>query len=305
MGARWGLSFGSLLNTVISSPWASGAASGRSGRDPTSSGPIPAAASSGRGTCLSISGTGIPAGALQWEARADSGQTVWHVSPRLGEQERAYWWRVRANDGIFNGQWSEVKSFIVIQGVVVELGEFAAWEHEGIVDVNWTTVYEENLAGFYLYRALDATGPYTRLNPAPVVGQSPYRYRDKTVEVGHSYFYKLEAVDPVGGNVLYGPVAVKVKAPERYALSQNYPNPFNPETVIRYQLPRAGRVALRVYNILGQEVLTLVDQVQPAGYYRVRWNGQDRFRREVASGIYFYRLEAGAFVETKKMMIVR
>jgi len=93
--------------------------------------------------------------------------------------------------------------------------------------------------------------------------------------------------------------------PERFALSQNYPNPFNPQTHIVYVLPRAGQVQLTVYNVMGQSVCRLVDEVQGAGEHAVTWHGQDGFGRAVASGIYFYQLTAGEFVETKKMLLLK
>jgi hypothetical protein len=249
--------------------------------------------------------TGVPEGALQQEAGADSGQTVWHVQPPLGEEAIQYWWRARANDGVFDGPWSEAGTFVVAPGVAVEVGLFTVRDRKGVVEVNWVTVYEENVVGFNVYRATAADGQYTRLNRFPITGRNPYLYRDEGVEVGRSYFYKLEAVDLAGGHLVYGPVAVEVQTPDRYVLAQNYPNPFNPETVIRYQLPRAGKVVLTVYNISGQEVRTLVDRVQPAGYYRVVWDGKDRFGREAASGIYLYRLEAPSFIVTRKMLLLR
>ena len=93
--------------------------------------------------------------------------------------------------------------------------------------------------------------------------------------------------------------------PDRFALEQNYPNPFNPETLIRYAVPDKGRVTLKIYNVLGQEVFTLVDQNQVAGYYAVRWNGRDRADRTVASGVYLYRLQAEGFAQVHKMLLLK
>ncbi len=88
-------------------------------------------------------------------------------------------------------------------------------------------------------------------------------------------------------------------------LSQNWPNPFNPQTTIPYSLPLTGSVRLTVFNILGQEVTTLVDQTQAAGNYTVQWNGRDQTGMPVASGLYLYRLELPDRAESRKMMLVR
>jgi hypothetical protein len=93
--------------------------------------------------------------------------------------------------------------------------------------------------------------------------------------------------------------------PYAFALLHNYPNPFNPQTQIRYALPQDCDVKLTIYNLLGQKVRVLVDEHQRAGYKTVFWNGKDRQDAEVASGIYFYKIEAGEFIQTKKMLLVK
>ena len=95
--------------------------------------------------------------------------------------------------------------------------------------------------------------------------------------------------------------------PEEYVLSQNYPNPFNPQTEINYSLPVSGEVRLTVYNLLGQRVVTIVDEIQHAGNYRASWNGHDEFGKSVSSGIYLYNLNVdnGKFSETKKMLLLK
>ena len=92
----------------------------------------------------------------------------------------------------------------------------------------------------------------------------------------------------------------KMGLPAEFALSQNYPNPFNPETVIEYTLSRSGDVSLIVYNLRGEEVALLIDSNMPAGNHRVGWDASN-----FASGIYFYRLQAGEFVQTRKMVLLR
>jgi len=96
--------------------------------------------------------------------------------------------------------------------------------------------------------------------------------------------------------------------PRQAVLRQNYPNPFNAETTIRYTLsPRMARqrTSLKIYNVLGQKVRTLVDEVQPAGDHTVQWDGRDYQGRPVSTGIYFYRLQSGSHSNTKKLVLLR
>lgn len=93
--------------------------------------------------------------------------------------------------------------------------------------------------------------------------------------------------------------------PTEFKLTQNYPNPFNPATVIEYSLPKSAHVTIEIYNLLGQKVNILVDEDQKVGSYRVDWDGKDKQGGEMASGIYFYRIQAGGFVKCKKMILLK
>lgn len=88
--------------------------------------------------------------------------------------------------------------------------------------------------------------------------------------------------------------------PAVYVLSQNYPNPFNPSTLIQYSIPRSGRIRLTVFDILGREIASLVDAVQAAGIHKARFDGSS-----LSSGTYFYRLQAGDFVQSRKLLIMK
>ena len=88
--------------------------------------------------------------------------------------------------------------------------------------------------------------------------------------------------------------------PTVYKLYHNYPNPFNPTTILRYDLPEEIKVVLKVYNILGEEVATLINDEKVAGSYEVSWDANN-----LGSGVYFYRIQAGSFVETKKMVLMK
>ena len=93
--------------------------------------------------------------------------------------------------------------------------------------------------------------------------------------------------------------------PEQFVLYQNYPNPFNPNTNIRYELPKQTEVVLVVYDLLGREVIRLVDEMQDAGYHQVLWNGSDRSGRELASGIYITRLATPQYAKARKMLLLK
>ncbi|UCE04366.1 MAG: immune inhibitor A, partial [bacterium] len=92
--------------------------------------------------------------------------------------------------------------------------------------------------------------------------------------------------------------------PTEYSLSQNYPNPFNPETTIKYQIVKDGWITLRIYNLLGQIVYTLVDEHQKAGKYNINWDGKDNWGKQVTAGIYFYSIKSGSFHKSKKMILL-
>jgi hypothetical protein len=93
--------------------------------------------------------------------------------------------------------------------------------------------------------------------------------------------------------------------PTHYSLDQNYPNPFNPSTTLAYSLKEAGHVTVSIFNVLGQNVKTLVNEYQDAGFYTKIWDGHDDSGSEVASGIYFYRIKAGDFSDIKKMVLMK
>jgi hypothetical protein len=93
--------------------------------------------------------------------------------------------------------------------------------------------------------------------------------------------------------------------PDRFSIFQNYPNPFNPVTTIRYQLPEDVHVTLSVYNLLGQRVRTIVDDLQSAGYYTVQWNGTNHSGLTLSSGMYFYRIQAGRYSEVRTMLFMK
>lgn len=129
-----------------------------------------------------------------------------------------------------------------------------------------------------------------------------YIYNERVDGVPH-----VREINPefVGGNVALNSQSSGAVLPTEFALEQNKPNPFNPTTQVSFSLPKAAHVNLTIYNVLGQQVKTLVDQELPAGVQTVEWDGTDNTGRTVASGVYFYRLNAADFQATKKMLMLK
>jgi hypothetical protein len=193
--------------------------------------------------------------------------------------------------------------------VPVELTSFTARKNTGNVLLEWTTASEQNNAGFEVERKSQGgdwnTLGFVRGNGTTTEAQS-YAFMDKAVS--GIVQYRLKQID-FDGQFEYSPVIeVDAGLPKEFVLEQNYPNPFNPTTIISYQLPVAGTVSLKIYDMLGKEVATLVNARQEAGLYNFNFNASN-----LASGIYFYRLQVSAttgassssFVQTKKMMLVK
>lgn len=122
--------------------------------------------------------------------------------------------------------------------------------------------------------------------------------------------FKINAYHPVSAADawIFNPTVTEVAStlvPQQFSIDQNYPNPFNPSTTIAFTLPHPTDVSLKIYNLLGQEIATLIEEKIGEGRHIRVWNGTNRSGQIVASGIYFYRLQAGEFVETKKMILLR
>ncbi|TLY30013.1 MAG: T9SS type A sorting domain-containing protein [Ignavibacteria bacterium] len=172
------------------------------------------------------------------------------------------------------------------------------------------TVYSQGSTPLYIDTATSSDTAFTVFPPRITIspGDSARFYVSFTPQsvrayTGYIYLANNGASSPdvvtVRGDAVLG-IAGENQLPKEFALAQNYPNPFNPLTVIRYTLPRSTFVSLRVYNLLGEAVATLVNELKEPGSYGVAWDGNRR-----SSGVYFYRIIAGEFVSTRKMIFVR
>lgn len=132
------------------------------------------------------------------------------------------------------------------------------------------------------------------------------RFTVKDAPAGAEMFVPITLRDAYG-NIWNSPVLVRASTgslPLQNALYENYPNPFNPSTTIKYSLKEAQKTSLVIYNSLGQKIRTLIDAPQSAGIHNIQWDGKNDRRQQVSSGVYFFKLNAGKFVQTKRMMMM-
>jgi len=171
----------------------------------------------------------------------------------------------------------------------------------------WQTSSERDNLGFTVLRSSSAQGPYQAMTETmiPPSADGRYVWTDESVQPGLSYYYKLRDLDRNGQSQEHGPVSVQIALPEVLALAQNYPNPFNPTTTISFELPKAQTVELRIFNLNGQIVRTLVNGSFTAGVHQVVWDGRDQQGGQVTSGIYYYLMRAGDQTIMKKLLLAK
>ncbi len=203
------------------------------------------------------------------------------------------------------GEFDNYVSFSVnaICSVVpVELSSFSANVNGASVSLSWNTATETNNRGFSIERKSDKSD-WQEIGFVPGFGtssqQHSYSFNDDQLAAG-SYSYRLKQTDYDGTFKYTDAVNAVVSVPAEFKLDQNYPNPFNPSTVISYSLPEQSFVNIKVYNITGEEITTLVNGVQTEGHHQIVFNAKN-----IASGIYFLRMNAGNFNSTIKMNLLR
>ncbi|NNL20578.1 MAG: T9SS type A sorting domain-containing protein [Ignavibacteriaceae bacterium] len=200
--------------------------------------------------------------------------------------------------------WWAVDNFCIygMYIVPVELTSFTASVVKDGVELNWATATETNNQGFEVEK-LNSEGEFENIGFIAGFGTTvepkEYSFTDNSVSSG-SYTYRLKQIDYDGKSSYSDELIVEVVLPIEYALEQNYPNPFNPSTTIKYSIPEDGFVKLAVYNMLGEEVSTLINTQQKAGRYEVTFDAS-----ELASGVYIYRLEAANYTASKKLMLMK
>ena len=196
----------------------------------------------------------------------------------------------------------------------VELSSFSASVIGTGVKLSWRTETEVRNYGFEVERKVgsgqSSAGNYEKIGFVIGNGNSNspklYSFVDENV-TGGKYSYRLKQIDTDGEFEYSKAIEIDLGSPGKFELSQNYPNPFNPVTTIKYTLPESGNIKLTLYNILGQEVKTLVNEFKESGVHTINFNAS-----ELNSGIYIYRIaihsdkiEAGSFLQTRKMTLVK
>jgi hypothetical protein len=186
----------------------------------------------------------------------------------------------------------------------VELASFTSDVNGSNVKLKWSTANEQNNSGFDIERKISGSNEWKKINFMQGNGTTNeaknYSYEDRNLSYG-KYQYRLKQID-FNGNYEYHELQneVEIGVPKKFNLSQNYPNPFNPATKISFELPHSSKVKLSVYDITGKLASELVNEQRAAGYYTVEFNGNN-----LASGMYFYRIETEDFSATKKMILVK
>jgi hypothetical protein len=185
--------------------------------------------------------------------------------------------------------------------IPVELVSFQATANNSEVSLNWETATETNNKGFSIERS--SGSDFATIGFVQGFGTTTqsrqYTFTDKGVMSG-KYTYRLKQVDFNGTFQYSNGVDVEVLAAAEFALAQNYPNPFNPTTTIRYGINTKSNVKITVLNSIGEEVALLLNEEKEAGYHQVEFNAVN-----LSSGVYFYRIQAGSFTDTKKMILLK
>jgi len=191
--------------------------------------------------------------------------------------------------------------------IPVELTSFTASVSNGEVLLNWVTATETNNLGFEVERRNQFTNNGAWLLIGFVEGNGTtteshyYSFNNDISSINASSLsFRLKQIDYNGVYEYSDEIYLDNLAPADYVLKQNYPNPFNPTSTIVYGIPITGILTLQVFNLLGEVVATLVNELKPAGVYEVEWNASG-----LTSGVYFYELKVNQFYSVKKMILLR
>ena len=188
-------------------------------------------------------------------------------------------------------------ALIGFEALPVEIISFTANSNGKEVGLDWSTATEVNNYGFEVYR----DGIKIGFVQGHGNSNSPKKYSltDKP-EGAKTFKYQLKQIDFDGRFEYSSEIEVNIEVPSKLSLNQNYPNPFNPITKIEYSIPQHGFVTIKIFDVLGKEISTLVNEEKHPGHYQTEFNGSN-----LSSGVYFYRLHSGSFSDTKKFILMK
>lgn len=253
----------------------------------------------------------------QWDVNANyynnQGVTPYPVPCSFGEQVAGVGWdwvpvysvpppaTQNQDVGLLNSGVSYYQIIVTDDAVPVEMTSFTFNLSGNNVVLNWRTATETNNSGFEVQRKTSGTWQTIGFIKGSGTTSQPqaYSYTDANLSAG-TYTYRLNQVDFNGSSHPSSELVIVINKAADYSLEQNYPNPFNPATQIGYSVSERGNVSLVVYDLLGREVASLVNEVKEPGSYKVNFNASN-----LPSGVYTYRIQSGNFVQTKKMMLMK
>jgi hypothetical protein len=205
---------------------------------------------------------------------------------------------------------SSISWFVDAHTLGVELTSFTANADINEVIISWKTATELNNIGFQIQRSKEINTPSEKWDIIGIIkgngtttNSSAYSFTDKNPFQGKTY-YRIKQMDSDGAFIIYGPIEVNYTGKIDFALEQNYPNPFNPNTVIKYSIPKAGDVSIKLYNELGAEVAILLNEFREAGQNSLNFSSIE-LKNKISSGIYFYTIKSGQFTQTRKMVLMK
>jgi plastocyanin len=238
-------------------------------------------------------GTSLPPGATAWSQNINASSTTFsYVIAVDGEY-----------DYVCMNHAPGMAGVIIATALPVELVSFRGTLNGNEVTLNWQTATEKNNNGFEIQRKI--SNNWEKIGFVPGHGttleKNYYSFKDNINNLPDgNLYYRLKQVDFSGSFEYSLEIVINKTVPSEFSLSQNYPNPFNPSTLISYSIPVNANVSLKIYDAVGNEVTTLVNERQESGTYQVVFNAS-----RLASGIYYYTITAGSFTASKKMILMK
>jgi len=201
----------------------------------------------------------------------------------------------------------------------VELSAFTAiTTPQNFVQLDWTTQSETNVSGYYLFRnTTNNLSTAERLNAfiaaTNTSNETAYSFTDREAAAGYTWYYWLQHNELSGEYEFHGPISVSLTGnsninpviPVVTALKSIYPNPFNPDAIIPYDVAKAGKVTLEVYNIKGEKVRSLLSETKNAGRWHLAWNGTNDAGQSCTTGVYYVKMTSGKYSCIRKVVLLK